>query len=68
MTGRDKVINDELKLVDQRFAKHEILGPDIRLIVRQEIPQPKMLRHRKTSAFSGGDLDEPVRVRVLGRP
>ena len=38
-----QILNDELELVDEGLTKNDVLGPDIFLIVGQEIAQTKVL-------------------------
>jgi hypothetical protein len=53
----------ELQLVDVPHLEHEVLRPDILLIVRQKITETEMLRHIRVGVVRR-DLDEAARIGV----
>src|SRR6478672_763367 len=60
---RLEVLDHELQLVDQRLAKHEVLWPNILLIVREEVAETEMLGYVGVLILRR-HLDEAFRILV----
>src|SRR5437867_4031004 len=63
---RLKIGQNELELVDELDLEHEVLGPNVRLVVREKVAQGEVLRDGRIGVIRG-DLDEARRIRVGAR-
>ena len=63
---RLQIGENQFELVDQLWLKHQVLRPDVRLIVREKIAQLEVLRDRRVLILLR-DLDESGRIGVRPR-
>lgn len=59
-------VEDEVELVEQVFAQDDVLGPDGRLVVREEVAQREVRGETRVRALARY-LDEAVGILILLR-
>ena len=58
-----EILDDQLELVEQGLSEHDVLRPDLFLVVGDEIPETEMLRHPGVFVL-GCHFDEAVWILV----
>src|SRR5690349_24957837 len=62
-----EILQHQLELVDESQIEHQVLRPDVLLIVCEEIAESEVVRYRRVLIFLG-DLNEPRRRGVARAP